>query len=102
MASDLFQRQIYKWQTYLMVRLYISISIILYKPQYHEIFIAIIYSFNVGVMKNLQQEANEKKILIRSYNVIYKLINDVKKEINMRLPSVDAEEIIGMREHESQ
>ncbi|XP_018305806.1 mitochondrial translation initiation factor 2 isoform X2 [Mycetomoellerius zeteki] len=63
--------------------------------QMADIFNAIIYSFNVGVMKNLQQEANEKKILIRSYNVIYKLINDVKKEINMRLPSVDAEEIIG-------
>ena len=80
----------------------ISIKIILYKSQYYEIFIAIIYPFNVGVMKNLQQEANEKKISIRPYNVIYKLIDDVKKEINLRLPRVDAEEVIGMREHESQ
>ena len=82
----------------------ISISIILYKSKHHEIFIAIIYPFNVGVMKNknLQQEANEKKISIRPYNVIYKLIDDVKKEINSRLPPVDAEEVIGMKEYQSQ
>jgi len=52
--------------------------------------------------KNLQQEANEKKISIRPYNVIYKLIDDVKKEINSRLPPVDAEEVIGMKEYQSQ
>jgi len=45
----------------------------------------------------LQQEANKKKISIRPYNVIYKLIDDVKKEINKKLPMVDAEEVIGMR-----
>ncbi|XP_018351369.1 PREDICTED: translation initiation factor IF-2, mitochondrial isoform X2 [Trachymyrmex septentrionalis] len=63
--------------------------------QMADMFNAIIYPFNVGVMKNLQQEANEKKISIRPYNVIYKLIDDVKKEINLRLPRVDAEEVIG-------
>ncbi|XP_018045855.1 PREDICTED: translation initiation factor IF-2, mitochondrial isoform X2 [Atta colombica] len=65
--------------------------------QMADMFNAIIYPFNVGVMKNknLQQEANEKKISIRPYNVIYKLIDDVKKEINSRLPPVDAEEVIG-------
>jgi len=75
----------------------ISISIICYKSYNIKIFIAIIYPFNVGVMKNLQQEANKKKILIRPYNVIYKLIEDVKKEINKKLPPVDAEEVIGER-----
>jgi len=82
-----------------MVRIYImiSISIICYKSYDIKIFIAIIYPFNVGVMKNLQQEANIKKISIRPYNVIYKLIDDVKKEINKRLPPVDAEEVIGER-----
>ncbi|XP_018360625.1 PREDICTED: translation initiation factor IF-2, mitochondrial isoform X2 [Trachymyrmex cornetzi] len=63
--------------------------------QMADIFNAIIYPFNIGVMKNLQQEANEKKISIRPYNVIYKLIDDVKKEINSRLPPIDTEEVIG-------
>lgn len=76
----------------------ISINVIFYKSQHHEIFIAIIYPFNVVVMKDLQQEANKKKISIRPYNVIYKLIDDVKKEINKRLPLVDAEEVIGISE----
>ncbi|XP_012235806.1 translation initiation factor IF-2, mitochondrial isoform X2 [Linepithema humile] len=58
-------------------------------------FNAIIYPFNVSVTKNIQQEANEKRISIRPYNVIYKLIDDVKKEINNKLPQVDAEEVIG-------
>jgi len=58
-------------------------------------FDAIIYPFNVGVTKDLKQEANRKKISIRPYNVIYKLIDDIKKEINKRLPMVDAEEVLG-------
>lgn len=76
----------------------ISSSVIFCKSQHHKIFIAIIYPFNVVVTKDLQQEANKKKISIRPYNVIYKLIDDVKKEINKRLPLVDAEEVIGMSE----
>lgn len=84
---------------HLTVRIYvISISVIFCKSQHHEIFIAIIYPFNVVVTKDLQQEANEKKISIRPYNVIYKLIDDIKKEINKRLPLIDAEEVIGMSE----
>ncbi|KAG5346639.1 IF2M factor, partial [Acromyrmex charruanus] len=63
--------------------------------QMADMFNAIIYPFNVGVMKNLQQEVNGKKILIRPYNVIYKLIDDVKNEINSKLPPVDTEEMIG-------
>ncbi|XP_011868838.1 PREDICTED: translation initiation factor IF-2, mitochondrial isoform X2 [Vollenhovia emeryi] len=43
----------------------------------------------------LQQEVSKKKISIRPYNVIYKLIDDVKTEINKRLPPVEAEEVIG-------
>ncbi|XP_018403977.1 PREDICTED: translation initiation factor IF-2, mitochondrial isoform X2 [Cyphomyrmex costatus] len=63
--------------------------------QMADMFNAIIYPFNIGVTKTLQQEASEKNISIRPYNVIYKLIDDVKKEINTRLPPIDAEEMIG-------
>lgn len=49
-------------------------------------------------MKDLKEEADEKNISIRPYNVIYKLIDDVKKEINAKLPPLDTEEVIGTRE----
>ncbi|RLU22905.1 hypothetical protein DMN91_005183 [Ooceraea biroi] len=60
-----------------------------------EAFGAIIYHFNVGISKALQQEATKKEISIRPHNVIYKLIDDVKEEINKKLPAVDAEEVLG-------
>jgi len=63
----------------------------------HKIFAAIVYNFNVGITKALRQEAIKKKISIRPYNVIYKLIDDIKKEINKKLPLLDAEEILGIR-----
>ncbi|KMQ95956.1 translation initiation factor if- mitochondrial [Lasius niger] len=63
--------------------------------QIADAFGAIIYPFNVGVMKDLKEEADEKNISIRPYNVIYKLIDDVKKEINAKLPPLDTEEVIG-------
>lgn len=46
----------------------------------------------------MKEEADEKEISVRAYNVIYKLVDDVKKEINNKLPPLDAEEVIGMRE----
>jgi len=47
-------------------------------------------------MKDIEEEVKEKKIPIRPCNVIYKLIDDIKREINNKLPKVDAEEMIGM------
>lgn len=47
-------------------------------------------------MKNLQEEVEKKQLSVRAYNVIYKLVDDIKKEINNRLPLVDVEKVIGM------
>ncbi|KAM0728749.1 Translation initiation factor IF-2, mitochondrial [Formica fusca] len=63
--------------------------------QIADAFGAIIYPFNVPIMKDLKEEADKKNISIRPYNVIYKLIDDVKKEINTKLPPLDTEEVIG-------
>ncbi|XP_020286956.1 translation initiation factor IF-2, mitochondrial [Pseudomyrmex gracilis] len=60
-----------------------------------EVFDAIIYSFNVNITKDLEKEASKNEISIRPYNVIYKLVDDVKKELNNRLPHIEAEEVIG-------
>lgn len=64
----------------------------------NKIFIAIVYRFNVSITKDLQEEADKKEIPIRPYNVIYKLVDDIRKEINNRLPLIDDEEVIGIGE----
>ncbi|XP_076166420.1 mitochondrial translation initiation factor 2 isoform X2 [Ptiloglossa arizonensis] len=63
--------------------------------EFAEIFNAIIYHFNVGVLNNLKEEAKKKGISLRQHNVIYKLFDNIKEEINNRLPKVDFKEVLG-------
>ncbi|XP_071868293.1 mitochondrial translation initiation factor 2 isoform X2 [Bombus fervidus] len=58
-------------------------------------FKAIIYGFNVKAIKTVEEEATAKGIPLRLYNIIYKLIDNVKAEINSLLPEVNIEEITG-------
>uniref|UniRef100_A0A1B6EDF4 Translation initiation factor IF-2, mitochondrial n=2 Tax=Clastoptera arizonana TaxID=38151 RepID=A0A1B6EDF4_9HEMI len=60
-----------------------------------EAFNAIIYSFNVGALKEAIDAAKDKKITIKRHNVIYKLVGDLKDEIEKLLPFQELEEIIG-------
>jgi translation initiation factor IF-2 len=60
-------------------------------------FPAIIYCFNVQVPDKVKELAELHKILIRSHNVIYKLVDDLKKEISSQLPLKDIEEILGKK-----
>lgn len=54
-----------------------------------------IYGFNVQCPERFKKLADEHGIAIKHHNVIYKLIDDVKEEINSRLPSLEVEEIVG-------
>ena len=58
-------------------------------------FKAIIYGFNVKAIKTVEEEATTKGIPLRLYNIVYKLIDNVKAEINSLLPEVNIEEITG-------
>nr|XP_033194985.1 translation initiation factor IF-2, mitochondrial [Bombus vancouverensis nearcticus] len=58
-------------------------------------FKAIIYGFNVKAIKTVEEEATAKGIPLRLYNIVYKLIDNVKAEINSLLPEVNIEEITG-------
>lgn len=60
-----------------------------------ETFNAIIYAFNVDVPPNLKKSIEESNVVIKHFNVIYKLIDDIKEEINSRLPVKETEEILG-------
>lgn len=59
------------------------------------IFLAIIYGFNVNTTKQIKDEANKRGISLRFYNIVYKLIDNIKEEIYNVLPEVDVEEILG-------
>lgn len=43
----------------------------------------------------MKEEANKDGLIIRNYKVIYKLVDDIKEEINSKLPEIDAEEVLG-------
>ncbi|XP_049818285.1 translation initiation factor IF-2, mitochondrial isoform X2 [Aethina tumida] len=58
-------------------------------------FKSIIYAFNVDVPGNLKPLVEQNNVDIRHFNVIYKLIDDIKAEINNRLPTMEVEEVLG-------
>jgi len=58
---------------------------------------AIIYCFNVQVPDRIKELAESHKISVRLHNVIYKLIDDLKKEIGSRLPLKDVDELLGKK-----
>nr|XP_029734082.1 LOW QUALITY PROTEIN: translation initiation factor IF-2, mitochondrial [Aedes albopictus] len=53
------------------------------------LFKAVVYAFSVNVPDKI------KDVEIRPVNIIYRLVDDLKKEINSKLPLVDEEEIVG-------
>lgn len=56
---------------------------------------AIIYAFNVGVPSNIKQAASRDRINVRSYKIIYELIDDVKAELTKLLPPEIVENDLG-------
>ena len=43
----------------------------------------------------MEEEANKAGLIVRNYKVIYKLVDDIKEQINSKLPEIDAEEVLG-------
>lgn len=58
-------------------------------------FKALIYAFNIGCPPQIQELAKTLGVIIKYHNVIYKLVDDVKEEINQRLPQKQVDDIIG-------
>lgn len=55
-----------------------------------KIFNSIIYAFSVKPPKN-----RPSGVAIREFNIIYRLIDDLKEEINKKLPEVEVEDVVG-------
>lgn len=60
-----------------------------------EAFDAVIYAFNVPCSEPMRELAEATGVHIKEFNVIYKLIDDVKEEINKRLPAKEVEDVVG-------
>ena len=56
---------------------------------------AVIYNFNVDVLPEAAEEASKKNISIRPFNIIYRFLEDVKTELNSRVPPKEEEEVTG-------
>ncbi|XP_066262644.1 translation initiation factor IF-2, mitochondrial [Euwallacea similis] len=61
-------------------------------------FKCVVYAFNTPVPDSLKSMVVQDGIDIREHNVIYRLIEDFKKEVNTRLPKKEIEEILGEAE----
>ncbi|KFP24382.1 hypothetical protein N325_08637 [Colius striatus] len=60
-----------------------------------EAFNGVVFGFSVKATEGTKQLAAKKGVKIKLHNVIYKLIEDLKDELNSRLPSATLEETRG-------
>lgn len=60
-----------------------------------ETFKAVIYAFNVDCPPQLAVAAKKKNIAIKKHNVIYRMVDDIKDELSLRIPKRQEEEIVG-------
>ncbi|ENN78138.1 hypothetical protein YQE_05292, partial [Dendroctonus ponderosae] len=61
-------------------------------------FNAIVYAFNVDFPNNLKPLISGSDVQVKEHNVIYRLIEDFKEEVNNRLPQKEVEDILGEAE----
>ncbi|NWI39225.1 IF2M factor, partial [Picathartes gymnocephalus] len=60
-----------------------------------EVFNGVIFGFSVKANESIKKLADKKGIKIKLHNIIYKLIEDLKDELNSRLPPAVVETTIG-------
>lgn len=56
------------------------------KHMFYRCFSATIYAFNTNTNQTIATEASRKRIPIRTFNVIYHMLNDIKDELTKRIP----------------
>ena len=51
--------------------------------------LATIYAFNTNINQSIAAEASRKQVSIRTFNVIYHMLNDMKDELTKRIPATE-------------
>lgn len=59
---------------------------------------SVIYGFDVAVPQDIQKLARDKKVEIKTYRIIYELIDDVKAQIKKLLGHITVRKVIGKME----
>ncbi|CAF1685209.1 unnamed protein product, partial [Adineta ricciae] len=54
-----------------------------------QLFNATIYAFNTNINQTIALDASRKHVPIRTFNVIYHMLNDIKHELTKRIPSTE-------------
>ena len=54
-----------------------------------------VYAFNAKVLEAAKSKAAEAGVAVKEFNIIYKLIDDLRDEISARMPVEDLEETLG-------
>ncbi|XP_061481725.1 translation initiation factor IF-2, mitochondrial isoform X2 [Rhineura floridana] len=60
-----------------------------------EAFKGVVYGFNVKANKSIQQLAAKKEIKLKTYNIIYRLVEDLQRELSSTLPCTLEEHVLG-------
>lgn len=58
-------------------------------------YLALVYGFNVSVLPEAETYAARNHITVKHQNIIYRFLDDIKNEINKRIPPKEVEEVIG-------
>lgn len=58
--------------------------------------LAIVYAFNVDTLRDAMEMSKQNSITIKQHNIIYKLIDDIREEMNNCLPPVEVEDVQGI------
>lgn len=58
-------------------------------------FSGLVYGFNVAVSRSVQQMAVKKGVSLKLHSVIYKLLDELKQDLSLRLPPLTSENLLG-------
>lgn len=62
----------------------------------HILILAEIFTFNIGALPDAESVLHAHNMFLHSFNIIYRLAEDVRSLVADKLPPVYVEEVVGM------
>ena len=54
-----------------------------------------IYTFNSNISDAIRKQASMSGVAIKEFNIIYKLVDDLREELSQKMPPVDVDYQVG-------